>query len=382
MKRKITTYVALILVILFVITSLIIPIIFKTRADSVLDNIKHEKQEAHQALIKLKKDKKTVSDEKVLLDKSILNIQERIDGMRSAIAASEAATKSKSEELQSKTKELEEIKSKYKEKIVDIYENGQHNQSSVIIKAISSKNLKDLINKIDTVSEILENDKNLKSKVEKICKDINSAKVEIESKKSEQEKLKQELDSQIKNLQEQSAEKQKQIDEIQSDVQKYQDIERQKIQEEEKLLNSIRKQQKNMKITYTGTGMIWPVPSCRSISSPFGMRTHPILKTQRFHTGIDIPASYGSNILATDSGTVIKASYYGGYGNCVIILHDSGLSTLYGHGSSILVNKGQRVEKGQVIMKVGSSGMSTGAHLHCEVIGTDGQRVNPVNYFN
>lgn len=131
---------------------------------------------------------------------------------------------------------------------------------------------------------------------------------------------------------------------------------------------------------YTGsdsasTGeFIWPLPGHTRISSGYGVRVDPITgKSGAFHTGIDIPAPTGTLILASASGTVSFAGVRGGYGNCVILNHGNGLQTLYGHGSALLVKKGDTVTQGQAIAKVGQTGRATGAHLHFEV------RVNNVH---
>lgn len=115
------------------------------------------------------------------------------------------------------------------------------------------------------------------------------------------------------------------------------------------------------------TRMSWPVPSSSRISSPFGYRIHPIYKDYRLHTGIDIPASSGNNILAASSGRVTASKWMGGYGNAIIIDHGGGITTLYAHSSSRLVSQGQSVKEGQVIARIGSTGNSTGPHLHFEV---------------
>ena len=125
--------------------------------------------------------------------------------------------------------------------------------------------------------------------------------------------------------------------------------------------------------------MIWPCPSCHTITSEFGWRIHPIYGTSKYHSGVDIGASYGATVIAADSGTVITAGWVSGYGNCVVISHGNGVSTLYGHMSSIAVSSGQSVSQGQTIGYVGSTGNSTGPHLHWEVT-VNGERQNPLNY--
>lgn len=114
--------------------------------------------------------------------------------------------------------------------------------------------------------------------------------------------------------------------------------------------------------------------------SGFGMRMHPIYKTMRMHTGVDMPAKIGTPIYATGDGRVVSAGWFGGYGKAVIIDHGFGYKTLYGHMSSLKVTRWQRVNRGQLIGLMGSTGVSTGPHLHYEVI-KNGKPVNPVNYF-
>ena len=127
-----------------------------------------------------------------------------------------------------------------------------------------------------------------------------------------------------------------------------------------------------------GTGsLICPVHG--PVTSPFGWRIHPILGTKKFHTGIDIGVGYGTPIPAADSGAVIYATWMSGYGNVIIIDHGRGISTLYAHQSSLAVGNGVKVSRGQTIGYVGSTGFSTGPHLHFEVR-VNGTPVDPMAY--
>lgn len=140
------------------------------------------------------------------------------------------------------------------------------------------------------------------------------------------------------------------------------------------VLTGTRRRPVNEKGVASGS-FLWPVPSLHSITSPFGTRWG------EFHKGIDISGSgaYGSTIVASDGGIVSLAGWNDGYGRCVIIDHQNGKRTLYGHCSSLLVTEGEAVSKGQPIARVGSSGNSTGSHLHFEVI-SSGSNVNPLRY--
>ncbi len=139
----------------------------------------------------------------------------------------------------------------------------------------------------------------------------------------------------------------------------------------------IRSQQSTGTAAPSSGGYVRPVAG--PITSGFGYRTHPILGTRRLHTGIDLGVGYGTPIAAAAGGRVILASYYGGYGNTVIIDHGGGISTLYAHQSRIGVSNGASVSAGQTIGYVGSTGLSTGPHLHFEVR-QNGTPVNPLNY--
>ncbi|MDO5331965.1 MAG: peptidoglycan DD-metalloendopeptidase family protein, partial [Bacillota bacterium] len=148
--------------------------------------------------------------------------------------------------------------------------------------------------------------------------------------------------------------------------------------EADRLVAEILKLQGND--AYAGGQMCWPSKSSTRITSNFGNRLHPILKVYKLHTGIDIGAAKGTDIIAANSGKVIKAAYNaGGYGYYVMIDHGGGIVTLYAHSSKLLVNVGDIVVRGQTIALVGSTGNSTGPHIHFEVR-VNGQYVDPLGY--
>lgn len=122
---------------------------------------------------------------------------------------------------------------------------------------------------------------------------------------------------------------------------------------------------------------IYPVSG--PITSPFGYRVHPVTGTTRFHSGLDFGVEFGTPIRAADNGVIIHADWYGGYGNCIIIQHENDLSTLYGHCSQLYVHQGEVIKQGQPVGAVGSTGMSTGPHLHFEVRQA-GTPVDPLGY--
>lgn len=123
---------------------------------------------------------------------------------------------------------------------------------------------------------------------------------------------------------------------------------------------------------------MWPLSEYKDISSSYGYRIHPITQVKSFHKGIDIPAPMNTDVLASDDGIVIFSGYQNGYGNVVKLKHFDGKITIYAHNNSNVVSLGEIVKKGQVISKVGSTGNSTGNHVHFEVI-VNGENINPIN---
>jgi murein DD-endopeptidase MepM/ murein hydrolase activator NlpD len=133
--------------------------------------------------------------------------------------------------------------------------------------------------------------------------------------------------------------------------------------------------------SYEGGKFTWPTPGYTRITSAYGWRIHPVTKKRSMHTGIDIGASGGSRIVAVANGKVIYAAWYGAYGNCTIVDHGGGLTSMYGHQSKFGVKKGDIVLKGDTIGYVGTTGLSTGNHLHFEVR-TQGNNTSPWPYLN
>lgn len=170
----------------------------------------------------------------------------------------------------------------------------------------------------------------------------------------------------ISKLSDEEKAKQAQIDEITS---QYNEINKQILE--------LAKQ--GLDTEYIGGVLAWPVPGYTKISSNYGMRVHPITGQYKLHTGVDISAPMGANFVAANDGIVTKAGYNTAYGNMVIIDHGGGISTLYAHGSEILVTVGQTVKRNDPILKVGSTGYSTGPHAHFEVR-INGVVTNPIEY--
>jgi murein DD-endopeptidase MepM/ murein hydrolase activator NlpD len=200
----------------------------------------------------------------------------------------------------------------------------------------------------------------------------------VETKKNEITLLTQQLLGQKSTMQAQVVYQKESIGRLKSDRRAMEVAETQLEQDAHTISSLIQQRVSRGIVAYRGTGqMILPCPG--EITSGFGWRMHPVLGYERFHSGLDIGADYGTVINAADRGMVIFAGWYGGYGNAVIIDHGGGLTTLYGHTSELYVTEGQEVQRGQAIAAVGSTGLSTGPHLHFEVR-REGDPTDPVAF--
>lgn len=289
--------------------------------------------------------------------------------------------------------ELNKIQAEYdkndklmKKRLVELYKSGTTNYLNVLL---GSKDVIDLISNFYIVERIVETDtKNLekintqKQQIERITNELKEAKAKMKLAKVEAEKqatiltnTKTVVDSYKQSLDESEKE-------ILSKIDAYK-----KQQEELENLISYAIYASNYDLKYSGGVMIWPTLETAYISSPFGTRLHPIQGIMKNHAGIDIGANMGDPVYAAADGVVIYSSYNsGGYGNMVMVDHGTNeqgvkIITLYGHGSELLLDVGTNVKKGDVIMKIGSTGNSTGPHLHFEVR-ENGSPVDPKKYLS
>jgi murein DD-endopeptidase MepM/ murein hydrolase activator NlpD len=260
-------------------------------------------------------------------------------------------------------------------RIRDIYENGQVSYLDVLLGATD---FRDLTTRADLLKRILAQDANLINKVRAERELVILKKAELERDRLAILEL-EKVAAAKKNIIEERRNEREQV--LNSAVYERDTAERayQELQETSRRIEQmIRNIQSGNRDATGATGaMIWPISG--PITSEYGWRTHPIFGTSRYHSGLDIGADYGDPIRAADGGVVITAEWLGGYGYAVIIDHGGGISTLYGHNNELLVGVGQRVYKGQVIARAGSTGYSTGPHCHFEVR-QNGSPVSPMNY--
>ncbi len=232
----------------------------------------------------------------------------------------------------------------------------------------SSKNISEFLSSYFLISELASYEMDLLDDMQAKKKDIELSKMKLEQDREQLATIKANQSKTATILENTKSVRENFISKL-SDQEK--DIQS-KIDEYNTRFEEINKEilelaQGSISAEYIGGELEWPVPGYTRITSKYGMRTHPITGVYKLHTGVDIGAPRGANFIAANDGIVTKASYNNAYGNMVIIDHGGGVSTLYAHGSEILVEVGQTVKRGDPILKVGSTGYSTGPHAHFEV---------------
>lgn len=260
-------------------------------------------------------------------------------------------------------------------RIRDIYQNGQLSYLDVLLGA---NDFSDFTTRMDILKRVINKDLELILKVKAERELVLQTKAELERDRASILTLKQAAEERKNTIEVSKRERQRVLDtavgERDASEQAYQEL----VDTSRRIEQMIRNKKGSNGPSGSTGAMIWPT-EVTEITSPFGWRTHPVFGSQRFHSGIDIGADYGDTVSAADGGVVIFSDWMGGYGKAVIIEHGNGISTLYAHNSGLLVSEGQRVRKGEAIARVGSTGYSTGPHLHFEVR-ENGSPVNPTSY--
>ena len=311
------------------------------------------------------------------LDEKISKAESELEEQESKITDLKNSINQVETELNTVTEKYDKQKKLFEQRIVAMYEAGDTQYLDVLL---NSRSLSDFISSYYVISQLAEYDDNLLNDIGEKKKTIDISKQKLENEKEELatiiknqttttrtlQNTKIMRESFIERLSDEEQEKQKQIDEYNA---QYEEINRQ----------IIALAANGIDTKYIGGTLAWPVPGYTRISSEYGMRVHPITGVYKLHTGTDIVAPIGADFIAANDGIVTKAEMTPAYGNMVIIDHGGGISTLYAHGSQILVQVGQTVKRGDPVLKVGSTGYSTGAHAHFEVR-INGVTTNPIPY--
>ena len=368
-------------------------------SQSDLDDLKRQQAELQQKQSNIENQLKAIENEqnavlakKQLLDEQINTTREEIENISGQILYVESQIEEKQAELEKALQEEDEQYAKFAIRVRAMEENGTISYYSVLFGA---RDYTDLLCRLDFIGEIIRYDEKVVEDLEKAQAATLKSRLELETSKDEltdymtaQEKMQDELAAQIMKADEMMIELQSNRDAFERVFEENEILEGElslKIDETIKELERIAAekaaaQSSSGSIVSTGT-YVWPSYDSRYITSLFGQRLHPVLGYYKSHNGVDIGASYGTDILAADSGVVVTSEYSSSYGNYIMIMHGGGRYTLYAHMSQRYSSVGDEVSQGETIGLVGSTGMSTGPHIHYEVYEA-GKRVNPLNYYS
>lgn len=290
------------------------------------------------------------------------------------------------------TQLLEKVTAEYiekdellKERLIVVYKEGE---LSFLDLLLSSTSLSEFLSRYYAIQKMTEYDNNLIDQVLEEKETIETSKTKLENETAEVKGLKATVEQNeiilknTKTLQEGYVEKlSKEEKKLNDEINEYK-LEYARIQSK---LQEVSNNISDFQIQYTGGKMIWPVAiSGTTITSYYGSRTYPLANSSAvtdFHLGLDIAAPAGSPAVAALDGVVTYAGWLGSYGNCVMIYHGDGITTVYGHGQKVLTQRGEEIKQGDLIMEVGSTGNSTGPHLHFEVR-VNGQTTDPLQFVN
>lgn len=352
-----------------------------------VDDLQRQQQQLQQNIQEQQKLLQQKNDEGEALLQQLQQIEEdirqkqaQIASLDQQLAAAQGRVQQVAAELQKAEAAQETRMSILRSRLKDIYQVGRVNYLEVLLQSTS---LEDFLVRLELLTKIARGDINLIDEIKAEKAKIAAQKAELEAERDHIAQLRRQADNERVQLASRQENQRQLLAQVEQEKKRVAAALDEMEATARQIAAKIRAEQakSNRKLSPSGTkGMLWPLPGYTQISSPFGWRIHPLLKTNRFHDGVDLPAPAGTEVIAPLDGQVISTGYLGGYGNHIVVDHGGGLSTMYAHLSAILVQNGQEVKKGQVIGRVGSTGWSTGPHLHFMVL-LQGEPTNPMNYY-
>lgn len=347
--------------------------------------LEKELKEAQQTIKELKNSKGDVENKVAELNQQLIKISARITELENQLAEkSEEITEAKAELEEAQAKEAEQYED-MKVRIQFIYENGQ---DSYLEALLSSGDIAEFLNSAEYIAQIQKADRQKLTEYQETVEMITNLEAQLEQDYADLQELKKTVENDKASVAAMMRQKESELAGISDDIQDAQsdaDYIAAEIQAQNELIAAIQRAEAEKEASgivdnpYTGGAFTWPCPSSTRVTSDFGNRLSPTGGASSNHKGIDIGAAGGANIVAAADGVVKAATYSSAAGNYVMIDHGGGLYTVYMHASSLAVSPGQTVTAGQVIAYVGSTGISTGNHLHFGV-SLNGSYVSPWNY--
>lgn len=339
-----------------------------------LNDINKQINQTQSQLNEGKKREKQLKNQIKQLETQINATEKEIDNIKGDISKTEREIAVVKQNLAIVEQEMATQNDNLMQRLRTMYKNGDVGLVQILL---GSEDITDFMTNMDLVQKIFDNDVEVLKTMEEQHKKIEAQKKELETLQAHLESEKQQEADKQASLQTSRGEVAGLKAQVASDNEALEAQIDELNAEADRLVEEIRRLQGDA--AYAGGNFCWPSASSTKVTSEFGMRLHPILKVNKLHTGIDIRAAAGAKVLAANSGTVIKAGWNNSYGNVVMIDHGGGIVTLYAHNSKLLVGTGDVISKGQTIALAGSTGQSTGPHIHFEVR-VNGEYQNPRNW--
>ena len=348
------------------------------------DELKAQREEMQAGIDELKDQQAGVLEQKRALDEQNEVYRQELELIEEQVSLYTRLVDEKAAELEKATEAEPEQLAIDKQHVRAMEENGDYTYLSIIFGSMS---LSELMSNLDMIGEIMDADKRIYDQYTAASEDAEEIKAEYEATLDALSDKQAEYEAEKADLEAKIAEASAMIEQLEEEINSNYDLYLEVLAQEEALESDIQsmiaeleRQEAANSITSTGT-YIWPLPGY-SPGSAYGWRMHPIYNEMRFHAGEDIGAPSGTPILAADSGMATVIPDNGnGYGNYIMINHGGGRVTLYAHMSAFAISNGATVNQGDVIGYVGSTGNSTGPHLHFEVR-VNGATTDPKQYFN
>ncbi|MBQ2888980.1 MAG: peptidoglycan DD-metalloendopeptidase family protein, partial [Clostridia bacterium] len=339
--KRIMAMVCALLVVAAFLLSIIMPAAFAV-TQKQLDDADAKTKQAQKELQKAQDARKAALAQYNAIDKQISDTEDEIGRIETQIEQTKEDITLKQEELKAAEEEFRKYEAVFMVRARAMYENSEIDYLEILFGA---DDFGDFLSKIEMISQLMDYDNGILDKLNETKEKIAAAKEELENILVRQEENASSLEARKSSLNETLAQKQAMLDEMTKDVEKYKALYEEAERAEQELIRQNRSalSYSANPVKYTGGRFVWPVPASSRITSQYGYRIHPVYKTKKFHSGIDIGAPYGVDILAAADGTVTLATTNGGYGKCIIINHGSGITTLYGHNSTLLVSVGNKV---------------------------------------
>lgn len=346
-----------------------------------VNKLKNRNKDIKSQIVQTQKDKEIALKKHAEIAKQIAVLDQQMNAANDALDTVTAGLNNLENQIAVTTVDLKRAERDAKKqnetlrkRLKAMYQNGFQGYISVVLSATSYS---DFITRLNYLTRIVKYDNSILKEMEKLSALVLEKQLKLKNDMAEKERVKVSLNK-IKNEVFVATEnKQVYMEQVNQDIKELESQEEELQQQAKALAKQIEKLLSKGK--YTGGTMTWPLPGHYRISSPYGMRMHPIDHVMRMHDGIDIPAPGGTPIIAAAAGKVVAASYSGGVGNHVVIDHGGRITSNYYHASKILVHVGQNVSKGETIALVGTTGSSTGNHLHFEVR-KNSSSINPMTY--